>query len=514
MNKFIVKRSFYDLLSISLILVFFIYFLLYKNKKIILFEEKIEKTFAKFGNKWLIFLDVLVILLVIFYTFKISNLLYTYPIRCRTADMLPVIRGAGEYILSLENPFNKTFCPWSYPYPYLPLMMVFYLPGILLKLDIRFISCLCFFFIITFIYYYHKKKGFHVSGFLIFLILITSWLFRFFLISVHTFPYLLILSVILFSLFNKKDKLFFFSSALAFATRRIFWPFFPIFLVCFLKQKKINLSHLKFFALGLFLGFFPAFLYPKSFVINQINVFQRLIHVLKKGLFLEHSLGFSYYFYDSQEVGAILQICFLILTYIFAIKYLKINNFWLFSFFITIGCLYFSSYIRPEEYYFLPLVVILALSPLAALDKKYYQRRIIIASLLIPFFAFSTMPFFPFISGKRSIINPIQGNISISQSGNIISDGYLELSIGENVRFKKDKKIILLFRRMDYEKDKPVRINININEKKFLDEVYYTRKVQIEIEANDLNKYFIIGSNYLEIELDKPESFALKIIEY
>jgi len=514
MNKFIVKRSFYDLLSITLILVFFIYFLLYKSKKINLFEEKIEKTLAKFGNKWFVFLDILVIVLVVFYTFKISNLLYTYPIRCQTADMLPVIRGAAEYFLSLENPFTKTFCPWNCPYPYLPLMMIYYLPAVLLKLDGRFLSYFFFLFVVIFIYYYHKKKGFHLSGFLIFLIIITSWLFHFYLISVHTFPYLFILSIALFSLFNKKDRLFFFSSALALATRRAFWPFFPIFLIYFLKKRKINFSHIKFFALGLFLGFFPAFLYPKSFVMNQINVFERLSNVLKKTFFWEHSLGFSYYLYDYQEVSIILQVCLLILTYFFAIKYLKFNNFWLFSFFITISCLCFFGITRPEEYYFLPLVIILALSPLETLDKKFYKKKIVIACLLIPFLAFSSMPFYPLLSGKRSIINPIRGKISISQSGNIISNGYLEFSIGGNVRFKKDKKIILLFRRIDYEKDKAVRVLININEKKFLNEVYDRRKIKIVIEADNLNKYFIIGSNYFEIELDKPEHFALKIFEY
>lgn len=89
MSNFSVKRSFYDLLSLFLILAFIIYVILSRNKKIALYEEKIETVFARLGGKYVVLLDILVVIFLIFYTLKISNILYTYPIRCTVADMFP-----------------------------------------------------------------------------------------------------------------------------------------------------------------------------------------------------------------------------------------------------------------------------------------------------------------------------------------------------------------------------------------------------------------------------------------
>jgi len=119
MNNFSVKRSFYDSLSLSLLFAFIIYVILSGNKKIAIYIEKIETVLARLGSKYVVLLDILVVIFLIFYTLKISNILYTYPIRCTMADMLPIIRGAGESFLSLDSPFIGTFCAWNNYFTYL-----------------------------------------------------------------------------------------------------------------------------------------------------------------------------------------------------------------------------------------------------------------------------------------------------------------------------------------------------------------------------------------------------------
>lgn len=506
-----VKRTFYDLLNFFLILAFLIYLIFYKSKKISQFEKRVRKTLIKFGNKWLVFLDILAIIILIFYTFKVSGLLYKYPINCRTADMLPFIRGAGEYLLSLENPFDKKYCPWNLHFPYPPMMMIYYLPSVLLKFDIRFISYLFFVNLLLVIYYYHRKKGFNLTGFLIYLIIISSSLIHLFLMRVHTFPFLFILSVVLYSLSEKKDKLFFFSLAIALATRRLFWFLFPIFAIYSVKQKKISFSNVKYFVMGLFIGFFPALLYPKAFLTSQIYRFQDIGKHLQDNLFLKHSLGLSYYFYDLKKISTILMFCLLIIIYLFAIKHLRFNNLWLFLSLILVSFLYFLSTYRPEEHYFLSFIVILGLFPLGKSRNTFFKKGISVTSVLISTFVFFIMLLYPYVSGRKYIINPLRGKISISQSGYIATNGHLEFSVGGNIKFRKDKELTLLLRRIEYEEDKPVRVKLNINEKIFFNKIFNKRRIKILIDANNLNKYFIIGSNFFEITLDKPEPFSLKL---
>jgi len=511
MNNFSVKRSFYDSLSLSLLFAFIIYVILSGNKKIAIYIEKIETVLARLGSKYVVLLDILVVIFLIFYTLKISNILYTYPIRCTMADMLPIIRGAGESFLSLDSPFIGTFCAWNNYFTYFPMMMIYYLPGILLKFDIRFLSYLYFLFVLIIIYYYHRKKGFYLTGFLIFFILLSSKLFHFFLISVHTFPFLFMLSLILFFLLEKNDSMSFFSYALALATRKVFWLFSPLFLIYFIKHRKINLQNGKFFILGLLMGFSPAFLYPKSFVMNKIVHFPVFVSHLKDNLFLNHSLGLSYYLSDSKEISTIIQFSLLILIYIFAIKYLNIKNLWLFLSIASIVSIYFASYVRPEEYYFLPLIIILCLSPLKSLKNKIRKTKISIPALFVFTCVFLIMLSFPLISGRNQIINIIRGGTSDSQSRHISSKGYLEFSIGRNFVFKKDKKLILLLRRKDYKVNEPVQVKLNINEKKYMNKIFSDRRIRIIIDPHQLNKYFFSGSNYLEISLEKPENFFLRI---
>ena len=487
------------------------YFFLYRNKKINLIEGKIEQTLSQFGKKGAIFSDILVLILVLFYTIKVAELFYTYPISCRIADMLPIIRGAGEFLLSFENPFNKGFCPWDKTYPYFPMMLVYYIPAVLLKLDIRFLSYLFLLGALFIIYGHYRKRGLYLTGLFIFFMVISSKLFLFYLTNLHTFPYLFILTVILFSLLEKKDGLFFFTLALALATRRTFWFFLPVFLIYFLKQKKINFSNLKYFILGSLLSCSPVFLYPKAYINSLFDNFHFVSQSLQQNIFLKHSLGMAYYLQGLEKFAVIFMLLIFAIIYVFAIRFVKDHNLWFFLFLIGLSVTYLQARTRPQEYYFLPLVVFVSLSPAKYLENIIPKTRTIYPSVILSFVVLFILIFQPFLSGREYIINPIRGNVSVSKSGYITSNGYVEVSIGGNFRFKRNKKIVLLLRRINYEKDKPVSIKIDINQKNLVNKVYNKRVLEIVIEDTFIDKYFYIGSNDLEVMLTEPEAFSLKI---
>jgi len=93
---------------------------------------------------------------------------------------------------------------------------------------------------------------------------------------------------------------------LALAARRIYWLFFVVFAVWAVREKKINRRTIGPLLIGLLLGFSPALFYPRSFLINQIQVIKHFGSHLKNNLFLEHSLGFSYHLFDNDILSFIL----------------------------------------------------------------------------------------------------------------------------------------------------------------------------------------------------------------
>jgi hypothetical protein len=511
MTKPLVERSFYDILSLFLIFVFGLYILLSKNKTIVQVERKIEKVFYRFGNKWIRLLDVLVVLFALFYAFKISRLLYTYPISCSGADMLPIIRGAGEYLLSFENPFDKFYCPWNGRYPYPPMMMVYFLPGVLLKFDIRFLSYIFFITLLFSIYWYHRKNGRYLTGFLIFICVLSSNLSHYYFMNLHTFPYLLVLGVILIALYTRKNKLFFFTFALALATRRVFWFFLPFFVILAIKERKLSFSNVKYSILGAISGCIPFLLYPKTYTVNLIAHLQSKSGGLKNHLFLKHSLGLTYHFFNSQDIAKILTVFLLVILFLLAIVYLKRENLWLFLSLMVLFFLYFMTYTRPQEYYFLPLIVILAVVPLDPIGQKFDKIKFGLPALLTNSVILFVFLFYPLLVGKGIIINPLRGNVSAPQERFLSSKGYLEVSIAGGFKFGEDKNITLFLRRRDYVENQPADVKIDINDTNIFKKSFYRRNIKIVLDEQLLKKHLYTGSNLLAIAVEDPEFFTLRI---
>jgi hypothetical protein len=511
MTKPLVERSLYDILSLLLLFVFGLYILLSKNKTIINIERRIEKVFYRFGNKWVGLLDILVVLFALFYAFKISRLLYTYPISCAGADMLPIIRGAGEYFLSFENPFDKFYCPWNLGYPYAPFMMAYFLPGVLFKFDIRFLSYLFFITLLFSIYWYHRRKGWYLAGFLVFVFVLTSNLSHYYLMNLHTFPYLLVLALVLISFYQKNNKLFFFTIALALATRRVFWFFLPFFVILVIKERKISFSNVKYFIFGSIFGCIPFLLYPKTYIVNLLEHFQKKIGSLNDHLFLKHSLGFTYHFFNSQDIANLLAVALLVLLFILAIVYLKRENLWLFLFLSLISFLYFMTYSRPEEYYFLPLIVILSVVPLESMGQKFERINFGLLAPLTTSIILLVFLFYPPAQGRGITVHPLRGNVSAPQERSLSSNGYIEVSIAGGFELRKNKNVTLSLRRRDFVENKPVDVRIAINDTNIFEKSFHNRNIKIVLKNELLKKHLYAGSNLLAIALESPEFFTLRI---
>jgi|GEM_PF-3960977 len=507
-----VPRSFYDMLSISLVLGFCLY--LFSSKTTARAERRIEEAFLRFVRGRTFLIDIAVFGLVVFFAVKTTGALYASPIRFPSADMLPIIRGAGESILSGSNPFSRLFGPAEIPFSYLPMMIVYYLPAILAKIDMRLISLLAFAGIILTLYYYHRKNGFPLTGFFICAVIVSSGLFPFLLTSIHTFPYLLILALLLYSLSESNDKIFFFCLAAAMTSRKLFWLFVPFLLIHLLKTRKIIPRNLIPFTAGGLIGIVPFLFFPHS-VIHRY--FERLGHQAQRMQELAghnsivHSMGFGHYLLGHKTLTALIAWGLLLLLFAAAVKYLKKNNLWIFLTSALLIMTFFQTQTRAQEYYFFPLILFIAFSPLEKHGTVPPLKQPVLRSVLILVLVVVLFIAYPGFSGRRMIINPIRGHEGVAESGEATWNGYLEFSLGGEFLPFRQKGIELLIKRLDFKADDPARLKISVNDKLFFQKEFDARKIRIVIDRESLNEYFYTGANNIEIDLLRHELFSFKI---
>lgn len=329
--------------------------------------------------------------------------------------------------------------------------------------------------------------------------------------NLHTFPYLLVLALVLISLYEKNDKLLFFTLALALATRRIFWFFLPFLMILMIKERKLSFSSVKYFFLGAVFGCIPFLLYPKTYAMNLIAHLQSKIGSLNNHLFLKHSLGLTYHFFNSQDIANLLTVFLLVLLFILAIVYLKRENLWLFLSLSLVSYLYFMTYSRPEEYYFLPLIVILAVVPLESIGQKIGKIKFGLPAILANLVILFIFLFYPLLVGRDITVNPLRGNVSTHQERFLSSKGYLEVSIAGGFKLGKDKNITLFLRRRDFVENQPVDVKIDINDKNVLKKTFYRRNIKLVLDNQLLKKHLYSGANLLAIAMEDPEFFTLRI---
>ena len=504
----LIPRSYYDTLSIMLLLAFIIFCLL--SLRLSPHERKIEMAFSRIGGRWIPWLlDSLVFVLAVVFIYESIRKIFFFPINCSTADMLPMVRGAGERLLSLESPFRQTCCSFQGGFPYLPMMMTYYLPAIALKIDLRIVSIFFWLCLSLSGYFYYQKRGYGLTGVLIFIFIMTSGLIPLLLITIHTFPYLFVLSIVLLAFSEDNDKALFFSLALALASRKFFWLYLPFFIIYFFKARKITSSNLTFFGLGSLLGFFPYILFPADIIKSNVDHVSIVSRHLGPPLFLQHSLGWAYHFLNNRMLATVILIVLYSLIILSAVKFLNKRNLWVFMFLSALVFLYLQPFTRSQEYYFLPLVIILMFAPLEVLETKHRPGNRRVIGILTVFSLVFIFLYFPYLSGTSLHVHPKKGGNTVESTGEIQSSGYLDLSLGGNLR--SIRHLTFSLRRLNVPNNDPVRVRIVINEQPFLDDVFRARRIDIPVDETSRKKFFYRGGNSVEISLEKPEAFRLRI---
>jgi len=506
-----VSRSFYNLLSLVLLTTYLCFALF--SRSTLSFEKKLELGFQKRAKGWIHLLDAGVLVGVMGFAYKSVGILYTHPVRWLTGDMLPMLRAAGENFLSGTNPFIQTYLFSEVPYTYLPMTLVYYLPSVWAKFDVRFISLLFFCALVLLIYHYYRKNGFAITGFLVAVIFLTSGLFSFLLISIHTFPYLFVLAGFLYALSEDKQEIMFFLLALAVASRRAFWPFLPFVFIYLFKERMLNLRNLGSFICGFFVGILPFLLHPYPFfnqTINNMNRQAQEYHKIKESYAVVHSLGFSHYLSGYRLETLLAALVVVGILVVLALKYLKKSNLWLFLSGILLLMTSIQSQTRAQEYYFLPLLVIVLFIPLETLTapKLKLHFRAVFAGSLICVLALALT--YPLRSVNAFEINPIRGHRMVLSQG-LTYRGFAEVGLGMNIFDRKDLDLSFLITRLDHSVEKPSRLTIRINDKLCVSECFTAQKIQLHLEKDKLDAYLNVGGNDLEIELLPHEPFSLKI---
>jgi hypothetical protein len=511
LNNGSVSRAYYDFLSLSLLGAILLFFFLSKKDWAGRLEAKAENIFSS-RPPLLLSLDLLLAVLVLYESWRYSDLLYLYPVRCGAGDMLPAIRGAAEQLAVFSNPFDKVYCPWNAPFGYLPMMMVYYLPGVLLKFDIRFISYFCFLLTLFSIYRERRRRGSPLGGFLIVMVMLTSPLFRFYMLTVQDFPFVFVVTLALFAFTEKKNGLLYFCLALALATRQIFAVLLPFFLIAAWKTRRVRASGPVIFAAGLCVGFFPAFFYPRSFILNLIRVFPYYSQAQQNNHFLIHSLGLSYYFFDRKTLASLLFVTLLAALYVLALKALKESNLWLFLALGLLTFLFFTRYgLRPEEYYYLPLFAILTTIPVRNIQGRVYAGPPRPFLPVLTGVCVALLFLFPLLAAKGGFPVRLQGSSPSPLSGSLEGDGRLEFSLAVAAPHLRNEPITFLIRRKHPGRRTPLTVSVRINDRPIVSRDMREDKIRIDIDWDLQKKYFIWGSNAFEVTLDKPEPFLLKL---
>ena len=512
LNDGSVPRAHYDALSLALVAGVLVFFFLEKYPLANKLEARIEAAIAS-RRPLTLALDILVAALFLYETWRYADILYFYPICCLRSDMLPMVRGATEHLAALSNPFDKTYCPWNIPFTYLPMMMTFFLPAVLLRFDLRFISFLFFLLTLFLIFRHHRENGRPLGGFLIVLIMISSPLLQLFILDVQDFPFLFVITLALYMFARGKYIPFAFCLALALATRQIFAVLLPFFVITGWKANRVRIPVIGAFSAGLLAGFFPALLFPQSFILNLARSYQHLSSPPRIGRFLVHSLGLSYYFSDHQWLATLMSIIFLFSLYIAAIKYLRERNLWLFLALGLFSFLFFTRYaLRPEEYYYLPLFAIVSIVPLREVpgaSRSRAARRFLLTGMMV--LCLLLVFFFPFLSGRNYRLIHLTDGPRTPRSKILAPDGRMEFFLIAVAPGLWSQDLELLIRRLEPErKDLPVAVNIRINDKDAFRAEARGQKLWVSTRQHDLKKYLFWGANGFEISLDEPEAFELK----
>ena len=213
------------------------------------------------------------------------NMISTYPIDYRSADMLPIIKSAITAFLSGDNPYQVYNLPGPVPLGYFPLLWMSYIPAVVLRLDLRIVGLI----ICTAIFFVFWNESRRLKGtigskpleallaFFLGIVFFLSPYLIFFTATGHPYPYWLFLTFFLYFLQNDRLTLAAVFLGLAISTRQPATILVPFFLIYLFK----NFPRRECFRCLLLLILSSAFLVlpflladPKAFLLNPFHYVQ------------------------------------------------------------------------------------------------------------------------------------------------------------------------------------------------------------------------------------------------
>jgi len=512
LNNPSMTRTAYDLLSLALLAAICAGPFLERIARFDAVEAKVE-AFVRSRRSLRLLLLLALAGFLLYETWRYADVLYAYPVRCLQGDMLINIRGAAESMAALSSPFDKTFCPWNVPFAYFPMMMLYYLPAVLLRFDLRLVSYLFFLLTLGLIYRYHRDRGRPLGGALIVLILVSSELFRFHMISVQDFPFLFVVALAVYGFAEKRDVPLFLGSALALATRQVFVLLVPFLAIAVWKYRRPNFRRLAVFGAGLVVGFLPAILYPGSFVGNLFRMLSYYRGTQKPSHLLTHSLGLSYYFVEKKLAALVLCVVVFAALYALALRFLRERSLCLFLGLGLAAFLYLESYAtRPEEYYFLPLFAVLALAPLRSYQAETPGGPARTIWPLTVAGCLGLLLTFPVLSPRGMEPRRLRGEPLPADPGCLQASGWIEFSLPAVWPGRAEGPLTLVLRRVGPETDVPAKAILRVNDRDALRSDFVGRELRLDLDRDFQREYLIWGANAFDVRLEKSQPFRLKVV--
>lgn len=503
MTHWLVSRRYYNVLSFLFILLLLAGIFLSKNQRTFKWWQWAEKVFsAAFSKKALrIIIWTIFIASTIAVTASMAANIYHFPIRCNSSDMLPLIRQANRLLLEGRSPFAARYCPWQIPCTYLPAQITAYMPAVLLQLDLRILSMLYLLGMLLILFRHLYESGNKLAGFLLYGFLLTSSLLRFFVLYIQLFPYLFLITLFFYHTVRRNFGWAAFYCGLLLAFRQTFWFSFPLILMLYWKEKPATWKRDIALGLGgLAFGAAPAIFFLPSFLTNLSAVWGHFQTLLKKNLFLLHSLGFGYYIFDYKKMAQALFAIILLIIFIAVIRYLKLSNFVIFFALIETVFFFTLRLARPEEYYALTIVLAMGFfTPLENKNTVSSLKFIPLTTVIIALVSFIFL-IFPYITNQPRFLPGNDKTIAIGPF-KFQAKSYCEIAMMIGAKDKWLGKLNLRFsiRTQTKELQKISVIYVALNDEVLLQQRLDSTKTDIFL--HDVSHHFQVGANVLTIDM-------------
>lgn len=517
-TDFTAPRALYDLLSLLLVSALFAMATACRQGAAGRLWDRMESLFARFFFvSWKKAVIIVLLLLAIALGLSPSlRLIHDSPIRSDGPDMLPLVREAGERILSFQSPFHGRYFRTAIPLTYFPAQILAYLPAVALRVDLRLFSLMYFILFLGVVYQFLSAAGRPLAAILSLLVLSSSGLIHFFLSFTQLFPYLFLLSLLFAAFLKERITLAAFVAGILLAYRQTFWFVFPLFVVLFIKKRyKLSGRVLACWLGGGLLGSLPYLLFPLDFFANLAVVAQHFSSLMSAPVFLRNSLGLTWYLHEHRWLLVFLQLTLLLVLYALAWRRLNRGNLWFYFSLLYLTQIFFISYNRPEEYYALPLLVAAAFLPGGTAPAPSQSDFPVFRALLVALLAFLYAAVAPgtIHPSARLSADSLWQQVQLPEGrkGKGVFEAAWPVDLQRRCHPPDSLQIIVDSPALD-DCRSPRTLTVSVNEKCIHQETITRRFAKIRVPGSEVSRALCLGANLLEISLLPEVPYRLKVV--